>query len=168
MLAIVATDERNGIGKNNQLLCHLPDDLKYFKKITSHQVVIMGRKTYESIGKPLPNRINVVISKNRDFKAEGIEVYTNTSDIIQQLTHKYPDKKLIVIGGAQIYRLFYPYFQEIHRTLIHHIFEADAFFPVFEEDFVLVQQTYHPKDDTHLYDFEFQVWKRKSALKRNV
>lgn len=162
MIAIVATDEKNGIGRNNQLLCHLPDDLKHFKNLTTNHIVIMGRKTFDSIGKPLSNRINVVLSRDRNWKASGIEVVNDVNAILKDLPHQYPDKKMIVIGGAQVYKLFLPHTTEIHRTLIHHSFEADAFFPAFENIFELVDSVFHPKDERHLYDFEIQLWKRKN------
>ncbi|GAB4449161.1 MAG: dihydrofolate reductase DfrA [Bacteroidia bacterium] len=161
MIAVVATDKNNGIGINNQLLCHLPDDLKHFKKLTLNNVVVMGRKTYESIGKALPQRINVVLTTNKDIAISDAEVFNNIQDVLSVIPQKYPDKKIIIIGGEQIYRLFYPYLKEIHRTLIHHSFNADAFFPDFENDFDLVNSVFHPKDEKHLYDFEFQHWKRK-------
>lgn len=138
MIAVVATDKNNGIGINNQLLCHLPDDLKHFKKLTLNNVVVMGRKTYESIGKALPQRINVVLTTNKDIAISDAEVFNNIQDVLSVIPQKYPDKKIIIIGGEQIYRLFYPYLKEIHRTLIHHSFNADAFFPDFENDFDLV------------------------------
>jgi dihydrofolate reductase len=75
---------------------------------------------------------------------------------------KYPDKQLIVIGGAQIYKLLYPYIQEIHRTLVHCVFDADTFFPDFEKDFECLKSNFHTKDEKHLYNFEFQYWKRKN------
>lgn len=161
MTAIVATDQKNGIGFNNRLLCHLPDDLKYFKNITLNNVVIMGRKTYESIGKPLPNRVNIVLSKNLSIPIQGIEVYEDINSLLKTLSQKYSDKKIFIIGGAQIYQLFYPYIREIRRTLIHHFFEADTFFPSFENDFELIDSLFHPKDEKHPYSFEFQRWIRK-------
>ncbi len=160
MIAVVATDEKNGIGKNNRLLCHLPDDLKYFKSLTTNNVVIMGRKTYESIGKPLPNRINVILSRNVGLKIGGIEVYNDINTLLKELPQKYPDKRIMIIGGSEIYRLFFPYIQQIYRTLIHHVFEADAFFPEFENQFKLVQSIPHQKDEKHLYSFNFQLWER--------
>lgn len=161
MIAIVATDKNNGIGIDNRLLCHLPDDLKHFKKLTLNNVVVMGRKTYESIGKALPQRINVVLTTNKNISISDAEVFNNMQDILSVIPQKYPNKKIIIIGGEQIYRLFYPYLKEIYRTLIHHSFNADAFFPDFENDFNLVDSISHPKDEKHLYDFEFQHWKRK-------
>jgi dihydrofolate reductase len=161
MTAIVATDQQNGIGLNNRLLCHLPDDLKHFKKLTLHNIVIMGRKTYESIGKPLPDRINIVLSKNPSLQIPEVQIYHNPQEILKSLPQKYPDKKIFIIGGEKIYRLFYPYIKEIQRTFIHHTFKADAFFPNFENDFELKESVFHPRDDKHLYSFEFQTWTRK-------
>ncbi len=161
MIAIVATDSNNGIGIKNQLLCHLPDDLKRFKQLTSGNVVIMGRKTFESIGKPLLNRINIVLTSSSNFHSEGIIIYNDFKKLLKDIPQKFSDKKIFIIGGGQIYQLFYPFIQEIQRTLIHHTFTADAFFPPFENDFKLVESTFHPADEKHCYDFEFQVWKRK-------
>jgi len=164
MLAVVATDLKNGIGKNNQLLCHLPDDLKYFKKITTNNIVVIGRKTFESIGKPLPNRINIVLTHQINLKIEGANVVHSVDEIINDWPQKYPDKKIIIIGGQQIYQLFLPHITEIHRTLIHYKFDADTFFPAFENDFELIEKQFHPQDEKHPYSFEFQVWKRKSKV----
>ncbi len=161
MIAIVATDLKNGIGIKNQLLCYLPDDLKRFKQLTSGNVIIMGRKTFESIGKALPNRINIVLSASENIHSPDIVQYNNFQKLLKDLPQKFSDKKIFIIGGGQIYQLFYPYIQEIQRTLIHHTFKADAFFPSFENDFKLVESTFHPADEKHCYDFEFQVWKRK-------
>jgi dihydrofolate reductase len=164
MLAVVATDLKNGIGKNNQLLCHLPDDLKYFKKITTNNIVVMGRKTFESIGKPLPNRINIVLTHQSNLKIDGVNIVNSVDEIINDWSKKFPDKQIIIIGGQQIYQLFLPHITEIHRTLIHHTFDADAFFPAFENDFELIEKQIHPQDEKHPYSFEFQVWKRKSKV----
>ncbi|GIV27622.1 MAG: dihydrofolate reductase [Bacteroidia bacterium] len=161
MIAIVATDLNNGIGNNNQLLCHLPDDLKRFKQLTIGHVVVMGRKTFESIGKPLPNRTNIVLTSSTNFKHPDIIMYNDYEKLLKEIPQKFSDKKIFIIGGGQIYQLFYSYINEIQRTLIHHSFSADAFFPSFEKDFVLVEKTFHPADEKHSYPFEFQVWKRK-------
>ena len=162
VIAIVATDLKNGIGKDNQLLWHLPNDLKQFKKLTLNQVVIMGRNTFESIGRPLPNRTNVVLSKHPTAAIKDVKWYSDIDLLLKELPMKYPDKQLIVIGGAQIYKLLYPYIQEIHRTLVHYVFDADTFFPDFERDFECLKSNFHTKDEKHLYDFEFQYWKRKN------
>lgn len=161
MIAVVATDEKNGIGNNNKLLCHLPEDLKYFKNLTSHHIVVMGRKTYESIGKPLPNRVNIVISGQKNLELNDVHVFSDIQSVLHFSQKNFPDKKIFIIGGEQIYKLFYPYINEIHRTLIHHIFEADAFFLNFENDFQLLHTTFYPKNEKNIYNFEIQVWKRK-------
>lgn len=162
MIAIVATDEHNGIGFNNQLLCHLPDDLKRFKQLTTGHVVVMGRKTFESIGKPLLSRVNVVLTANTNFQYPGVEIYHHKEKLLDELIKKYPDRKIFIIGGEQIYRLFYNHIETIERTLIHHVFDADAFFPDFEKDFQLVHSEFHPADQKHAYAFEFQRWERKA------
>ncbi len=161
IIAVVATDENNGIGINNQLLCHLPDDLKYFKQLTSGHVILMGRKTFESIGKPLPNRINIVLSKQKEKLAEDVFVFSDSHSAIKYIQQNYPDKNIFVIGGGAVYQLLLNSFDEVHRTLIHHVFHADTFFPDISKDFTLESEKFHSKDEKHLYDFTFQIWKRK-------
>ncbi|MEX8546159.1 MAG: dihydrofolate reductase [Mucilaginibacter sp.] len=122
---VVAVAANNAIGKNNQLLWHLPADLKHFKQITTGHTVFMGRKTYESIGKPLPNRRNIVISRNiKEIK--GCEVAPSLEEALL-LAGK--NEEVMVIGGATIYNLALPLANCIYLTKIHHEFEADTFFP---------------------------------------
>jgi len=121
----------------------------------------MRRKTFESIGKPLPNRINIVLTHQSNLKIEGVNIVNSVDEIINDWSKKFPDKQIIIIGGQQIYQLFLPHITVIHRTLIHHTFDADAFFPAFENDFELIEKQFHPQDEKHPYSFEFQVWKRK-------
>ncbi len=123
---IVAISENNAIGKNNQLLWHLPADLKHFKEITTGNTIIMGRKTYDSIGKPLPNRRSIVITRNADLKIEGAEVVTSLSAAIALCK---ADKEAFIIGGAEIYQAALPFTTHIHLTRVHQHYEADAFFP---------------------------------------
>ncbi|MFM6954842.1 MAG: dihydrofolate reductase, partial [Sphingobacteriaceae bacterium] len=107
---VVAVDEQGGIGKNNQLLWHLPADLKHFKEITTGHPIIMGRKTYDSIGRVLPNRRNIVISRQTDLQIEGAEVATSLPDAISLVAH---EPKAFIIGGAEIFRQAMPYVTKI-------------------------------------------------------
>lgn len=132
---IVAVSDNNAIGKDNKLLFRLKRDLQNFKKVTTNQIVIMGRKTYESIGKPLPNRINVVLSKNNDnifdYK-DDINTFTELEDAIETIHNVYPEKEIFIIGGGQIYK------QALEKNLVDRLFitkvkkvveDADTFFP---------------------------------------
>ncbi len=141
---IVVTDLNNAIGKNNKLLCHLPADLKFFKTTTMGCPIIMGRKTFESIGRALPGRKNIVITRNKDFKFEGVEIYHSVEDCMKNLK----EEKVFVIGGAEIYKQTLPFTNEIYRTLVKHKFEADTFFPeINPEQFDLVWEEQHVIDD---------------------
>lgn len=152
---IVAASENNVIGKNNQLIWHLPDDLKFFKKMTTGKVILMGRKTFESIGsRPLPNRINVVISRNTDFNTQGIVVFDDISKAVSAYKNEHD---ICIIGGEQIYRQSVMIADEIYLTRVHTIIEGDVFFPELnQKDWKLIHEEYHPKDEKHPYDFTFQ------------
>lgn len=123
--AIVAIAENHAIGKNNQLLWYLPNDLKHFKQITSGHTVIMGRKTYESVGKPLPNRRNVIITRQK-IEIPGCEVVNNIDAALGLCA---AEQEAFIIGGAEIYKLAMPLTDRIYLTIVHRSFEGDAFFP---------------------------------------
>ncbi|HSI91251.1 MAG TPA: dihydrofolate reductase, partial [Adhaeribacter sp.] len=134
---VVAMAENRVIGKNNQLIWHLPADLKHFKNLTTGHPIIMGRKTFESIGKPLPNRTNIIVTRQEDFSAEGCLVAHSLNEALmmaQQL-----DSDIFVIGGAEIYRQAMFLADTIYLTEVHHSFDGDTFFP--EIDTVLWQET---------------------------
>ena len=135
---IVAIGKNREIGKKNKLLWHIPEDLKNFKKITTGKTVIMGRKTFESIGRPLPNRKNIVLSKNGDkelVKEKGIEIYQNLEDLISH--YKNFQEEIFIIGGEQIYKEFLQK-EQVSRLYISYInfsdLEADAYFPEINYD----------------------------------
>ena len=167
---IVAIDQKGAIGGNNQLLWHLPNDLKNFKKITSGHQVIMGRKTFESIldmtGKVLPNRQNIVISRNKDLKHQYPNHEFNLFDSIDQvieflkINNTY---KAFIIGGAQIYKNALPYVNKFYITLVKsHFDNADTFFDLSLDDinkeYKLISKQEYYKDDKHLYDYDFLVY----------
>jgi dihydrofolate reductase len=156
---VVAADLNNGIGHKNQLLCHLPDDLKYFKKLTSGSVVLMGRKTFESIGRPLPNRRNIVLSKS-NFNAAGIEVFSSLEAALEILRQDAVTK-VFIIGGAQLYTQYLNLVDVVYLTRIHAEFEADAFFPQLDNDtWVCRETTLHEADDKHAYSFSFETYQK--------
>jgi len=123
--AVVAVSLNNAIGKDNQLLWHLPADLKHFKQITSGHTVIMGRKTYESIGKPLPNRRNIVITR-QTIHIEGCEVASSVEAALALCAN---EQEVFIVGGAEIYKLALPLTDRIYLTIVKKEFEADVFFP---------------------------------------
>lgn len=125
--AIVGMSENRVIGKNNQLPWHLSEDLKRFKKITLGHPVILGRKTYESIGRLLPGRPHVIISRQKDYKVPGATVVSSLEDALE--LYRGSDEEVFIIGGAEIYRLALPKVQKIYLTLVHQEIEGDAFFP---------------------------------------
>jgi dihydrofolate reductase len=134
MISIVAAIGRNReIGHGNELLWHIPDDLKRFKSLTSGHPVIMGRKTFESIGKPLPNRTNIVITRDKNWRHEGAKVAHSLEDAIA--TASLIDPEIFIIGGAQIYEQALPHADRLYLTLIDDSKEGDAFLPPYEHLF---------------------------------
>jgi len=155
---IAALDEKNGIGKNNQLLCYLPADLKMFKQLTTGHSIVMGRKTFESLPNgALPNRKNIVFTRNKNYSAENI----HTISSIEELNDLCKDEELVfIIGGAEIYRQFIQAADIMHITRIHHIFDADTFFPEFSKDWRLNKEETHQPDEKNKYSYTFQVYSR--------
>jgi dihydrofolate reductase len=161
---IVAIDENRGIGKHNQLLCHLPADLKHFKTMTLGKPVIMGRKTFDSIGKPLPGRVNIVLSKQA-LSIQGVTVVHSLEEALQ-LT-KNADE-VMIIGGAKIFQEALPLADGVYLTLIHHTFAADVFFPTLDEG------AWSPhllgcflQDDKNKHDMTFYYYERRENLKKH-
>lgn len=127
---IVATDKKNGIGIKNQLPWHLPEDLAHFKRTTSGHTIIMGRKTFDSIGRALPNRHNVVISRNTEWRHDNVSCYSSIEDAVKSIQ----DTEAFVIGGAQIYDQALHLAQKLIVTEIQDEFECDAFFPAIDKN----------------------------------
>ena len=122
---IAAAAENNALGKDNQLIWHLPDDFKRFKEITSSHYIVMGRKTFESFPKPLPNRTHVIITRQKEFLAEGCIVVNSIEKAIEACPK---EEEVFVIGGAEIYRQSIGFADKIELTRVHDTFEADAYF----------------------------------------
>ncbi|WP_412465526.1 dihydrofolate reductase [Pedobacter sp. KLB.chiD] len=155
----VAVGENYAIGKNNQLLWHMPADLKFFKQTTSGHTVIMGRKTFDSVGKPLPNRRNIVITRDPELKIDGVEV-VNSLDEALTIT-KTEDKPVFIVGGAEIYKQALPKTQMLYLTTIHHSFDADTFFPEIDrKEWKTVSCEPHKADEKNKYDYTFEVLER--------
>lgn len=155
---IVATDNKGGIGKDNQLLWHLPNDLKRFKFITNNHVVIMGRKTFESIGRVLPNRTNVVITRNKDLVFDGCVVCSS----LEEAMERYAAEDVFIIGGGEIYKQALPFADKVYLTKVDTELEADTFFPeIDEKDWELVLLERHLMDDKHPYNYTFIDYQKR-------
>ena len=159
---IVAAAENNAIGKKNQLLWHLPRDLKFFKNITWAMPVVMGRKTFESMGgKPLPGRTNIIITRQPGWKADGVFV-VNSLDAAEAVAVKMDFKELFVIGGGEIYIIAFDRASKIYMTRVHTEIDGDTFFPVIDNnDWKLITNTDNPADEKHAYPYSFQVWEKR-------
>jgi dihydrofolate reductase len=157
---IVACAENQVIGRNNQLIWHLPNDLKRFRQLTTGHAVIMGRKTHESIGKPLPNRVNLVVSRNAEYTSPGTTSCTHLEQALQLCQHS-GEKEVFVIGGEQLYKLALPLVDTIYLTLVHGNPEGDAHFPVLPpEEWQEAQRESFSADEKHLFAFSFILYKR--------
>ncbi len=157
---IVVADQNNAIGLGNQLLCHLPADLKYFKALTTGHCILMGRKTYESLGRPLPNRTNIIVTRNTAFAAEGC-IVVNTVEAGINETDTLNETKLFVIGGAEIFKQTIALANRIYLTRIQHKFaEADTYFPAMDSTWKLITSEPHQSDEKNPYDYTFEVWER--------
>lgn len=140
---IAAMDSVRGIGKGNKLMWHIGEDMKHFKEVTSGHVVIMGRKTFESIGRPLPNRVNIVVTSNREFKAKGITIANSFKEALE-IAREKEDEEIFVIGGGQIYEQAIPIANKLYLTIVEGNFGADTFFP-------------------NLGDFGSVIWEKSSS-----
>lgn len=156
---IAAVAENNALGKNNELVWHLPNDFKRFKALTTNHHIIMGRKTFESFPKPLPNRVHIVITRQKDYDPEGCIVVDSMEKAIE-LCPKNEDS--YIIGGGEIYNLGLPFADIIEITKVHHTFDADAFFPkINKSEWQLVESEENFKDEKHLYDYTYETYIRK-------
>ncbi|MGF7532897.1 dihydrofolate reductase DfrA [Bacillus mexicanus] len=158
---IFAMDANRLIGKDNDLPWHLPNDLAYFKKVTSGHSIIMGRKTYESIGRPLPNRKNIVVTSAPASQFPGCTVVSSIKDVLDICSDS---EECFVIGGAQLYTALFPYADRLYMTKILHEFEGDRHFPEFDEtDWKLVSAEKGIKDEKNPYDYEFLIYEKKNS-----
>ena len=158
-ILIAATSLNNALGKDNKIIWHLPDDFKRFKDLTSGHYIIMGRKTFESFPKPLPNRTHVVITRQENYAPEGC-IVVNSIESAFAMCPKNEDTFLI--GGAEIYELGLPYIDKIELTLINENFEADAFMPKIDfSKWELIQEEFHAKDEKHAHEFSFQTFLKR-------
>ncbi|MCL4154758.1 UNVERIFIED_CONTAM: hypothetical protein GTU68_064970 [Idotea baltica] len=157
---IVAAAENDAIGKGNKLIWHLSDDLKRFKSLTNGHHIIMGRKTFESFPKPLPNRTHIVITRQNDYKApDGVILVNSMEDAIDAAKN---DSQPFVIGGGEIYKHALAYADKIELTRVHESFEADTYFPKIDTSiWKETANVFHKKDANHNHEFSFLTYKRK-------
>jgi dihydrofolate reductase len=157
---IAAAAENNALGKDNELLWHLPDDFKHFKDLTSHHFIIMGRKTFESFPKPLPNRTHIIITRQEEYDAPASCIVVNSLEKALDLVTEQEES--FIIGGGEIYHLALPFADKIELTRVHATVEADAFFPAFDEkEWEVVREEFHDKDTRHQYPFTFLTYIKK-------
>jgi dihydrofolate reductase len=155
---IAAMSENRVIGINNKLPWHLPADLRHFRRLTTGHPVIMGRRNYESIGKPLPNRTNIVVTRNPDYRAAGCLVTHSLDDAMNSAGN---DSEIFIIGGAEIYRQAFDRANRIFITLIHARIEGDTYFPEFEgPPWREISRERHERDENNPYSFSFLIYER--------
>ena len=151
--AIVAHDLNRLIGGGNDLLWHLPDDLKHFKAKTLGKPIIMGRRTFDSVGRALPKRSNIVITRKTDWSADKVTVVSSLEAAIA--TAQSIDQDVWIVGGGEIYRLALPYCHALEITVIDAAYQGDTWFPSYDEGVVEVSRVHHPADDHHAVAFDF-------------
>lgn len=159
---IVATSLNHAIGKDNQLLWHLPADLKFFKTTTMGCPVVMGRKTFQSIGRTLPGRQNVVITRDKSFNADKQFDLTVVGSIDEALVKLHAEKEVFIIGGGEIYKQSIDSVDTIYITLVHTVIDGDVYFPEIDKSkFDLVWEEKHVADEKNKFDYTFQKFERK-------
>lgn len=159
--SIVAFSDNHVIGVDNELPWHLPNDLKFFKRTTNHHTIIMGRKTFESIGRPLPNRENIVITRNPNYKADGIRCFESLRAAITYCESKAKDE-VFFIGGAQIYKECIPWTDKLYITKVNTIIDnGTAFFPELDwSKWTLLEKEAHEKDEKNAFNHTFETYLR--------
>lgn len=163
LTAIAAMAENYTIGCENRLPWHMPADLKHFKSITAGHPIIMGRKTYISIGRALPNRTNIIITHDESFRADGC-VVTNTIGDALSIAEQHTDNEAFVIGGAEIYRQLMPKIQRLYLTIVHHEFDGDAYFPtLMPGEWKELTRERHSADIDNPFEYSFVTMERVNA-----
>lgn len=158
----VATSLNHAVGKNNQLLWHLPADLKFFKTTTMGCPVVMGRKTFQSIGRTLPGRKNVVITRDKNFNSDNQFDITVVSSLDEALVKLHAENEVFIIGGGEIYKQSIDSVDTIYLTLVHTVIDGDVYFPEIDKSkFDLVWEEKHLADEKNKFDYTFQKYEKK-------
>lgn len=161
---IVAASDNNAIGKANAMLWHLPEDLKFFKNTTWGMPVIMGRKTFESVGKPLPGRTNIIVTTNKDWQADGTIATTNIDDALK-VAKDTNAKEIFITGGGEIYKQTMNIADKIYLTRVNTEIDGDAYFPAIDE--TIWEKVFEKKvvaDEKNKFDMSFERWERKGRV----
>ncbi len=157
---VVAVADNGVIGRENGLPWHLPEDLKRFKRVTLGKPVVMGRKTFESIGRPLPGRQNIVVTRDPSYRREGVTV---VNDVDAALLAAGDAAEVMIIGGAELFRAFLPRAGRVHLTRVHGNVAGDVHWPPLDEGrWQRVQRESHPADERHAYPMTFEVWEKRA------
>ena len=157
IVLIAAVSDNGVIGRDGDMPWHLPDDLKRFKSITMGHPIVMGRRTWESIGRPLPGRTNIIMTRNRAFAAGDASVAHSISEVVEYCN----DGTIMVIGGGEIYRMFLSIADRVELTRVHTTLDGDTTFPeLVESDWLCNESTSHKTDDRHAYAMTFESWSR--------
>jgi dihydrofolate reductase len=156
---IVAVADNGVIGRDNTLPWHLPEDLKRFKRLTLGKPIVMGRKTFESIGKPLPGRHNIVVTRDANYRRDGVTV---VHDAEAALRAAGPVPEIMVIGGAELFRVLLPRAGRLHLTRVHGNIEGDVMWPALDErEWTVVERESHSADARHAWPMTFEVWEKR-------
>jgi dihydrofolate reductase len=156
---IVAVADSGVIGRDNTLPWHLPEDLKRFKRLTMGKPIVMGRKTYESIGKPLPGRHNIVVTRDANYRRDGITI-VHSAEAALQAAGDVPE--VMVIGGAELFQTLLPRAGRLHLTRVHGNIEGDVMWPALDDrEWAVVERESHAADDRHAYPMTFEVWEKR-------
>lgn len=155
---IAAIGKNNELGKDNKLLWDLPDDMRHFRETTSGHPVIMGRKTFESIGRALPKRRNIVITRDPSYTQDGIEVVHSLEEALNLFRES--SEEAFIIGGAEIYKQSLPFANRLYITRVESNFEADAFFPEISTEWKEKSREEHPADETHAFPYSFIIYEK--------
>lgn len=161
---IVAVAKNNVIGKDNTLIWHLPNDMKFFKETTNGHCIITGRKNYESIPakfRPLPNRINMVLTRQENYEAPGAVICSNLYEALKK-AEALRESECFIIGGGEIYKQALPLAQKLYITRIDQEFEGDTWFPEIGSEWKLVQEEKHSADEKHKYAYAFCIYEKTS------
>lgn len=157
LIMIAAVSLNNGLGKDNKMIWHLPDDFKHFKRLTTGHPIIMGRKTFESLPGILPNRSHIIITRQKGYKPKGVIVVHSLEDAIKLIP---AGEDGFIIGGGEIFKEAMPYADKLEITRVYASFEADAFFPEIGPEWQLVSEDKRPIDDKHAWAFTFETYIR--------
>lgn len=165
MISLIAAMGNNRvIGLNNDMPWHLPKDLAHFKKITTGHTIVMGRKTYESIGRPLPNRKNIILTRQASLRFPEEVMTVSSLETVLKWNEENPEEEIFIIGGGNLYKQALPYADRLYITEINEDFDGDTFFPAFDKlEWDVVDETIGERDINNPYDFKFITYERRNS-----